>query len=43
MKQPDVTINVLMEMCVRNCRMCMASCAPVSDMFSISEQKHCAI
>ena len=31
-----------MEMCMWICRMCMAFCAHLSDMFSISRLKHFA-
>ena len=37
MKKFAIIANMMMEMC-----MCMISCVPFSDMFSISEVDHCA-
>lgn len=42
MKKTGFTITMMMEMCMWTCRMCMAFCAFISDMFSISRAKHSA-
>lgn len=39
MKKFDFSGNMMMEMCMQF-RMCMALCAPVSDMFSVSKAKN---
>ena len=40
MKKSTITANMMMEMCMY--RMCMISCVPFSDEFSISEVVRCA-
>ena len=40
MKQLTIAINMMIEMGM--CCMRMISCAPYSDVFSISEFEHCA-
>lgn len=42
MKKLGFTTNMMMEMCMWTCCMCMAFCAFISDMFSISKAKHFA-
>lgn len=42
MKKSGFIANMMMEMCMWTCRMCMAFCAFISDMFSISKAKHFA-
>lgn len=37
MKKSYFDTIIIMEMCMRICRMCMAFCVSVSDMFSVSE------
>ena len=41
MKRTYSIFGMMMEMCMRCC-MCMASGAPISDLFSISEEKRSA-
>lgn len=41
MKKFAIIANMMMEMCM--CCMCMISCVPFSDEFSISEVVHCAV
>lgn len=41
-KRTAITVTMMMEMCMRTCSMCMTFCAYLSDMFSISNAKHCA-
>lgn len=43
MKKSNFTTNIMMEMCMWICRMCMTFCAFISDMFSISKVKHFAV
>lgn len=42
MKKSGFTANMMMEMCMWACQMCMVICAFISDMFSISKAKHSA-
>ncbi|MDO5124177.1 MAG: hypothetical protein Q4D44_05870 [Eubacteriales bacterium] len=42
MKKLGFTTNMMMEMCMWTCQMCMVFCAFISDMFSISKAKHFA-
>ena len=41
MKKIYYAINMMMEMYMWTCCMCMTCCASISDMFSILEEKHC--
>lgn len=43
MKKLISNSSVMMEMCMWTCSMCMAFCAFISDIFSISKLKHAAI
>lgn len=38
MKKSYIAVNMMMEMCMCSCSMCMDCCARVFDMFSISEK-----
>lgn len=42
MNKSVFTATMMMEMCMQSCCMCMAFCASISDMISISKAKHFA-